>query len=57
MASRQETSTSDIHIDVSLIPKSVQENLASATLDLIHGILGQPGGREALDRKIIELGL
>ena len=50
-------SDSAIHIDILLIPQYTQETLAAATLDFIHGILAQPGGREALDKKIVELGL
>lgn len=46
-----------VHIDVKSIPKHTQDILAAATLDLIHGILSQPGGREAIDKKITELGL
>lgn len=46
-----------VHIDVNSIPKHTQEVLAAATLDLIHGILAQPGGRETLDNKIAEMGL
>ena len=46
-----------VHIDVNSIPNHTQEVLAAATLDLIHGILAQPGGREALDNKIAEMGL
>jgi len=43
--------TDEIKIDTSLIPEHVRMHLAAATLDLIHGILRQPGGREALDAK------
>ena len=39
------------HINTAEIPDFVRDNLAAATLDLIHGILRQPGGREALDAK------
>lgn len=46
-----------VHINVSAIPKHTQESLASATLNLLHSILAQPGGREALDKKIAELGI
>lgn len=49
--------TNEIHIDVSKIPKRVQENLAAATLDLINGILAREGGRELLEQKEVELGL
>lgn len=41
----------DIHIDVAAIPSYTRDCLASATLDLIHAILRQPGGREALDAR------
>lgn len=46
-----------VNIDVSLIPKHTQEVLACATMDLIRDILAQPGGREAIERKKVELGL
>ncbi len=29
----------------------MRDNMAAATLDLIHSILRQPGGREALDAR------
>ena len=45
------------HIDVNSIPKHTHYVIASATLDLIRGILAQPTGRKALDNKIAELGL
>lgn len=44
--------TSAIKIDTSVIPNAVRDDLAAATLNLIHGILQQPGGREALDARI-----
>ena len=44
--------TCAIHIDTAAIPDGVRDNLAAATLDFIHGILRQPGGREALDARI-----
>ena len=37
----------EVHINTAEIPDFVRDNLAAATLDLIHGILRQPGGREA----------
>lgn len=40
---------SDLKPDPSLIPPEVRDRLAASTMDLIHGILNQPGGREALD--------
>ncbi|WP_298031536.1 hypothetical protein [uncultured Dysosmobacter sp.] len=50
---REEGQEADvICIDTSLIPDSVRDGLAAATLDLIHDILRQPGGREAMDAKI-----
>lgn len=42
---------SEIHINTAEIPEFVRDNLAAATLDLIHEILRQPGGREALDAR------
>lgn len=44
--------TSAIKIDTSAIPGEVRDDLAAATLNLIYGILQQPGGREALDARI-----
>lgn len=41
--------TTEIHIHTEEIPDYVRDNLAAATLELIHSILRQPGGREALD--------
>ncbi len=43
--------TSAIEIDISAIPAEVWDDLSAATLNLIHGILQQPGGRAALDAK------
>ena len=39
-------------IDTSLIPGEVRDRLAAATLEMVRGILRQPGGREALDARI-----
>ena len=44
--------TDSIHINVDEIPDYVRDELAAATLDLIRGILRQPGGRAALDERI-----
>lgn len=44
--------TDALHIDTSAIPGHVRDDLAAATMDLIHSILRQPGGREALDARI-----
>lgn len=44
--------TCSIHIDTAAIPSNVRDDLAAATMDLIHSILRQPGGREALDARI-----
>lgn len=41
--------TTEIHINVDEIPDHVRDRLAASTLDLVRGILRQPGGREALD--------
>ena len=41
----------EVHIHTEDIPEFVRDNLAAATLDLIHSILRQPGGREALDAR------
>ena len=40
-----------IRINTAEIPDFARDNLASATLDFIHEILRQPGGREALDAR------
>lgn len=44
--------TTAVHINVAEIPAHTRDNLAAATLELIRGILRQPGGREALDERI-----
>lgn len=44
--------TASVHINVAEIPAHVRDDLAAATLELIRGILRQPGGRAALDAKI-----
>lgn len=49
--------TEQVHIDVKLIPPHTKEVLAAGTLDFIHSLLNQPGGREALDAKKAELNL
>lgn len=41
----------ELHIRTEEIPPEVRDRLAAATLDLIHSILRQPGGREALDAR------
>ncbi len=46
--------TDKIKIDTSSIPGEVQDRLAAATLEMVHGILRQPGGREKLERRIKE---
>ena len=43
--------TTAIHINTAEIPAHARDDLAAATLDLIHAILRQPGGREALDAR------
>jgi len=50
-APTEEQITTEIHIDTAAIPAHVRDDLAAATLDLIHAILRQPGGREALDAR------
>lgn len=44
--------TTKIHINVDEIPDHVRDELAASTLELIRGILRQPGGRERLDARI-----
>lgn len=44
-----ECDPSELHIDVSLIPDHTRDVLAAATLEMVRGILKQPGGREMLD--------
>lgn len=46
--------TDKIKIDTSLIPVEVRDRLAAATLEMVRGILRQPGGREELERRIKE---
>lgn len=53
----EDKNKNEVKIDVSRIPSHAQEHLARATLEFIERILSQPGGREALDKKIKELGL
>ncbi len=43
--------TDSIHINVDEIPDYVRDELAAAVLDMVRGILAQPGGREMLDAK------
>lgn len=43
--------TTVLSIDTAAIPAHTRDNLAAAALDLIHTILRQPGGREALDAR------
>ena len=43
--------TTELHFDYDAIPQHEWDGLAAATMDLIHAILRQPGGREALDAK------
>lgn len=40
-----------IRIDTSEIPDRVRDDLAAATLDFIHDLLRQPGGREMIEAK------
>ncbi len=49
----QEVGVDEIRIDTSKIPNEVRDRLAEATMDLILGILRQPGGRESLDAKTV----
>lgn len=39
----------EVKIDLSLMPDEVRDSLCAATLEFIHRIESQPGGREALD--------
>lgn len=43
--------TDSIHINVDEIPDHVRDELAASVLDMVRGILAQPGGREMLDAK------
>lgn len=42
---------SEVHINTAEIPASVRDDLAAATLDFIHDLLRQPGGREMIEAK------
>lgn len=44
--------TETISVDTAQIPAPVRDGIAAATLDMIYGILRQPGGRDALDARI-----
>lgn len=44
-----------IHIDTSLIPDHVRDQLAASALDMVLGIIRKPGGRELLDAKKVEI--
>lgn len=46
--------TDSIHINVDEIPDHVRDEFAAAVLDMVRGILAQPGGREMLDAKTEE---
>lgn len=47
-----EQQNNHIHINTKEIPEHTANYLAAATLDLIHHILQQPGGKAAIDAKI-----
>lgn len=47
-----ENNTNCIEIDTEQIPFWTQDVLSAATCRLLQNILKQPGGREALDKKI-----
>lgn len=44
-----------IHIDTSLIPDHVRDQLAEASMAMVLGIIRKPGGREMLDAKKAEI--
>ena len=52
---RQRRTENAIHIDTSLIPDPVRDQLAAATMDMVLGILRKPGGRELIDAKKAEI--
>lgn len=39
----------EVRINPDLIPPEVQEKLAKGCLELVKGLLSQPGGREQMD--------
>ena len=43
-----------IRVDVNLIPGHVAEELAAVTLECVRECLNKPGGREFLDKKIVQ---
>lgn len=47
--------TSTIHIDASLIPNRVRDQLAVASMEMVLGIIRRPGGREMLEAKKTEI--
>lgn len=49
------TAENMVHIDTSLIPDHVRDQLAASAMDMVLGILRKPGGRELLDAKKAEI--
>lgn len=44
-----------IHIDTSLIPDHVRDQLCVASMEMVLGILRKPGGRELIEAKKAEM--
>ncbi len=44
-----------IHIDTSLIPDHVRDQLSVAAMEMVLGIIRKPGGRELLEKKKAEI--
>lgn len=44
-----------VHIDTSTIPGHVRDVLAVSAMDMVLGILRQPGGRELIEAKKAEI--
>lgn len=51
----KDATANTIHIDPSLIPGHVRDVLAASAMDMVLGILRQPGGRELMEAKKAEI--
>ena len=52
---RTSRTESPIHIDTSLIPDHVRDQLAASAMEMVLGIIRKPGGRELLEAKKAEI--
>lgn len=49
---KEKISPEDFHIDTSLIPDHVCDDLAAATLDFVHRMMADPEAREKIEARI-----